>query len=376
MHLAESLELVPGEAAALDERLDVPPHEPRLEHLVAGGHRRVRREDRGRAQALERGVAVDSFFLDELAQPLELEERGVALVHVEHRRLEPELAQHADAADAEHQLLSQPVLPVAAVQRVRHFARPVRIALHLRVEEVERDSADEGAPDADANRDEVAVVVREHHRRRHRHERERQPDGVVARVTLDLAVSFVQPLAEVAAEVVQPHGDEGHAQLGGGFQMVPGEYAETAGVDREALVQPELGGEVRDEEAVRVVFLRLPPAGALGLGGEPLLHPPELHRVLRRQRLGKILVRQLGEERRRVVQELAEAPPVELREELASARRPAEGEVACDLCQRGTKARPVVDLGHRAAPYRSDGWYPSVTRRDLTGSLATGLTNA
>ena len=57
-----------------------------------------------------------SLLLHELAHPLELEERRVPLVQVEDRRLEAEPAQHADAADAEHELLPQPVLTVAAVE--------------------------------------------------------------------------------------------------------------------------------------------------------------------------------------------------------------------------------------------------------------------
>ncbi len=155
VNLAERLELVPRVSAALDERLEVPAHELGIEHFVAGRNGRVRGEDRRCAQALERGVTVESFFLDELAQSLELEERRVALVHVEHRRLEPERAQHADAADAEHELLAQPVLPVAAVQGGRHVSRPVGVPLHFRVEEVERDPADARAPDADADRHEA-----------------------------------------------------------------------------------------------------------------------------------------------------------------------------------------------------------------------------
>ena len=53
-----------------------------------------------------RVVARELLLLDELAQPLELEERGVPLVHVEDRRLDAERAQRPDAAEAEHELLA------------------------------------------------------------------------------------------------------------------------------------------------------------------------------------------------------------------------------------------------------------------------------
>ena len=59
------------------------------------------------------------LLLDELAHALELEKGRVPLVQVEDRRIEAEPAQHAHAADAEHELLAQPVLAVAAVERCR-----------------------------------------------------------------------------------------------------------------------------------------------------------------------------------------------------------------------------------------------------------------
>src|SRR4029077_8265730 len=115
--------------------------------------------------------------------------------------------------DPEHELLPQPVLAVAAVQRVSHSARPVRVPLDLRVEEVERDAADAGAPDPDARGHEVALRVCKLDDRRHRHERQRQPARVVARVALDLAVTLVEPLPEVAAPVEESDADERYAEL-------------------------------------------------------------------------------------------------------------------------------------------------------------------
>src|SRR5207302_10734753 len=51
--LPERCELLPSEAAALDDAAEVAPHELRVEDLVPRRHRRVRREDRRRAQPLE-----------------------------------------------------------------------------------------------------------------------------------------------------------------------------------------------------------------------------------------------------------------------------------------------------------------------------------
>ena len=80
------------------------------------------------------------------------EEAGVALVGVEHLGLrcagDPRvLAQGAHAADAEQQLLPQPVLAVAAVQPVGDLDVVVGVALHVGVEHQQRHPADLGHPD-------------------------------------------------------------------------------------------------------------------------------------------------------------------------------------------------------------------------------------
>ena len=100
------------------ERPDVSEDELLVEHLVPGRHRRVRGEDRRGAHLLER-VGRLQPLLHERARPLDLQERGVALVQVEDGRLDPERRQRADAADPEQQLLPDAVLAVAAVERSR-----------------------------------------------------------------------------------------------------------------------------------------------------------------------------------------------------------------------------------------------------------------
>src|SRR5439155_1463586 len=60
--------------------------------------------------------------------------------------------------------------------------------------------------------------------------------------------------------VKEPDADERHAELGRRLQVVAGEHAEPAGVDRQALVERELHGEVGDEE-VATERLLVPPRG-------------------------------------------------------------------------------------------------------------------
>lgn len=65
----------------------------------------------------------------------------------------------------------------------------------------------------------------------------RVEDGVV----LLLPAVPGQALPEVAVAVEQPHADEGHAQVAGGLEVVPGEDAEPAGVLRQGGGHPEFG---------------------------------------------------------------------------------------------------------------------------------------
>ena len=95
---------------------------------------------------------VEPVVLGQLADPLEAEEAGVALVGVEHLGRgcagEPAVgAQRADAADAEQHLLQQPVLAAAAVEPVGDVALGRLVVLDVGVEQQQRHPADLGLPD-------------------------------------------------------------------------------------------------------------------------------------------------------------------------------------------------------------------------------------
>ena len=243
---AELEKLLPVEACVSSERADVPEDELLVEHLVAGRHRRVGGEDRREPDLLERLVGLQPL-LDEGADALDLQEGGVAFVQVEHGRLDSERRERADAADAEQQLLADPVLPVAAVERI---GQPVDL------EQIERDGADFLAPDRGFDR--LAGEV------------DRHRDGLAGDadrlridrlVVLGLASFGIDPLPEVAAAVEQADADERHPELRRGLEVVAGEDAEAARVDRQPLVQAELHAEVGDEQLALVASVRALPPG-------------------------------------------------------------------------------------------------------------------
>jgi hypothetical protein len=344
---------------------DVPLDEAGVEYLVARRHGRERSEYGRRPQSLQGGVAGELRLLHELAQALELEERRVALVHVEDRRVEAQPANRAYATDAEHELLVQAVLTVAAVELVRDRPRPRGIAVDVGVEQVQRNATDLHAPHLDADRYELAGIVCELDDGPHLLEREGQPFRVVLRVALGLPVARVELLPEVALAVEEPEADERNAEVRGRFQMVACEHAEAAGVDREARVEAELAREVGDAEPA-VLLPALPPRVAVLLLVElpqDALDALQVHGC----RPGReFLVGQLGEKRRRVVGERREPLGVELLEQGARVREPREPEVPRDSAQGLAQGGGVVESVHGSSePFQKD-WTTAATLEVVT----------
>jgi len=124
--------------------------------------------------------------------------------------------------------------------------------------------------------------------------------------------------------------------------MVAAQHAEPARVDGKALVQPELGGEVRDAEAL-VLAGAVPPRLAVELGGRRRERLLDARDVVRRQRRSEILVGELGEERRRVVVKRRETFGIQVVEERPRGGQPAEREVARDRAERLAQRGGTVD---------------------------------
>ena len=216
---------------------------------MAGGDRRVRREHRRPPHLLERVVEAPAA-LAEVADALQDDERGVAFVEVIDRRVDAHRLEHAHAADAEDDLLLDARLAVAAVEARRQLAIPRRVLLEVGVEQVQLHAADAHAPD---RHEHGAVAERHGGDARLAVGRHRRLDRRVGPVQLlvDLLLPAVgrEALVEVALRIHEADADERHAEVAGFLAVIAGEHAEAAGVDRQRLVQRELGGEVGDRLA-------------------------------------------------------------------------------------------------------------------------------
>ena len=264
VHASEREEGVVGQPERVAQRAEVLFDEVGRKAIVAGRHRRVRREHDLRGHAARGFVDADAFGLHPAANQLERGKRTVPFVEVNDTRRDAERGQRLDAADAEQQFLPDANAVVAAVEPRRQLAILGAVAVDVRVEQQQRVAADRGLPDARADRPGPRLDLDGHrqavaHRRLHR-----QQPVIDVDVLLVLPAVAIEPLTEIALVVVEADADERDAEIRRALEMIAGEDAEAAGIDRHRLVQPELGREVRDRPRAEHAGVTRAP-GVLGL---------------------------------------------------------------------------------------------------------------
>ena len=229
-----------------------------LETVDAGRDRGVGGEHRGRAPGGEGfGPAQRRLGGHQFLDPFDAQEPGVAFVGVEDLRgrgagealVDP---QRLHPAHAQQQFLLEAVVPAPAVEAVRDPARGVVVGRNVRIEQPQRHAPDVGPPDARVELASVGQRQRDRHRLagavlgRFAQQCEGQAVGVKDRVGFLLPGVPGQGLLEIAGLVEQPDADQRHAQVRGGFQVVPGQDPQTARILRKHLGNPELRREIRD----------------------------------------------------------------------------------------------------------------------------------
>jgi hypothetical protein len=235
-------QIVEREAELIAQRPEVLLDEAFVETVVAGGDRRVRGEHHLARHARHGLVEPDAFLDHPRADGLEDGKAAVPFVEVQYRRRDAHRPQRLVAADAEQQFVTDAHAGVAAVQTRREVAVLGRVAFDVRVEQQQVAAAHLHAPHLGG--DDAAARLELHGDRfavladggLHRHQ-----VGVRAQVLFPLPAVAVETLPEVALTVEQPDADERQAEVRGALDVVPGQHAQAARVDRKRLVQAELG---------------------------------------------------------------------------------------------------------------------------------------
>ena len=261
---AQAEELVAADLELGDVAAEIVLDELRSEHVVAGGNGRVRGEDGAGGDGLAGGVEVDrpcSSISD--ADALQAAKGTMPLVHVADGRRLAQGAQGHDAADAQHHLLADAHVAVAAVQPGGDGAVLRRVLRDVGVEQIQRHAADLDAPDAAraprGRGTACGSVIGAPSRLQFRDER--QVEEIVFGIAFLLPAIDGEILAEVALAVHQADAHQRQAEIAGALEVIAGQHAEAAGIDGHALVNAELGGEVGDAQVLAQI------AAAVAVGG-------------------------------------------------------------------------------------------------------------
>ncbi|KAF5049116.1 hypothetical protein DSECCO2_443070 [anaerobic digester metagenome] len=200
----------------------------------------MRGEDGRRPDLFKRLVEAHPPF-DPLSDPFEQCKRRVPLVQVHRCILDAERMKHFSAADAEDDLLPEALLQISRVKPGRDPPVSGVIAGNIRIQEVERYSADIDLPDGDIegrvdvrNLDDQVFAGRILYTGDGRHSVvEGFGDVLLPPVGIDL-------LVQVALRVHEPDGDHRETEVACLFQVIAGEESESARVDGERVVEPVL----------------------------------------------------------------------------------------------------------------------------------------
>ena len=235
-------QLVVGNPERVPHRAEVFLDQAAVEPVVAGGHGRVRREHGLAGYPADRVVEGVAVAFHPSADRLQRGEDRVSLVEMVDAGHDSHRPDRPHTADAEHEFLPDPQPRVAAVETARQLAVFGVVDLHVGVEQVEIDAAHRHLPDLGEDRARPRVDL---HGDRFAVGTERRLDrqrlGPRLEVFLVLVAIDVELLLEVALIVEQTHRDERDAQAAGAFDVVAGEHAETARIDRHRFMDAELG---------------------------------------------------------------------------------------------------------------------------------------
>ena len=164
----------------------------------------------------------------------------MAFIHMICRGFHAQGPECTDAANAKDNLLSEPHVPVPAIEPRGNIAMFGRIFLYVGVEQVKGNPSYHETPYLDFNRfaayedfhhDRLAIFV-SHKAGRHR-------GNIVFRIGFLLPAVGIQVLLKIAFMVKKANTNHGKIEIAGRLQVVPCKDAQASGIDGQALGQTE-----------------------------------------------------------------------------------------------------------------------------------------
>ncbi len=171
----------------------------------------------------------------------------MSFVHVPDGRVVSQSAQSAHAADSEQNFLRDAEVQVAPIQARGQGTVGFAVAVHVGVQQVERDASDAHFPQLQGN-----GPVRELHqdcRARtvvRRHGQEGMFVNVDGMVDGFLPAVFADVLGKVTLQVEEADAHQRQAEVGGFLEVIARQHAQAARINGQGLVQAVLHREVSD----------------------------------------------------------------------------------------------------------------------------------
>ena len=183
--------------------------------------------------------------IDPLPHQFQRKKRGVAFVHVEHRRINSQPAQQTNASHAEQDFLHDAGRVIAAVDTLREVTKVRLVLRQIGIDEINRAAADVDHPDPELHRlrsnldfanDRLSLDIE--------HWLKREIRRVELAVILRLPVVGIDRLLKVAFAVKQAYAHEAQPKVAGRLGMVARQHPQPSGRDRQSLVKTKLRTEI------------------------------------------------------------------------------------------------------------------------------------
>jgi hypothetical protein len=235
---AEPHEILARESERFAQGLQMLVDEARRKTIVPRVDRRVRREHGALRDFLRTRFEIGVRHFHAQARRLERRERAVPFVQVEHAPIDATGAERADSADAEQQFLANAHPLISEIETRRELPIFHGVSVDIAVEQEEMIAPDVHLPHLGTQRlarrqldfdDDGTTIGAARGNGGHRF-------GRRANVFRVLHAVAIEALAKIRLAIKQAHGDERQAEIGRALQVITGEHAESAAINRKRLV--------------------------------------------------------------------------------------------------------------------------------------------
>jgi len=226
-HPPEGKEISPRKPQLRNLVVEITVNQNRIETLVARRHRRMGGKHAGRPDVLGGLGVAELLILNEVSHTLDAQKPGMPFIDVIDRRPQPQSMQSTHATDPKDDLLPDAHVLVSTIQHRCYLAVLAGVLGNVRVQQVQRHSADHYLPYRDLDRrvvdidgnTELLIIRPFHHLHRHL-------VPVILFVSLLLPAVTGEYLTEVPVAIEQPNPNKRDPRISGRLQGIARKHSQ------------------------------------------------------------------------------------------------------------------------------------------------------